>query len=130
MQCALFGESKWEETTLKDPFTGDLVKSFDIKNVKQNFYLWPSKLDGVYWPHTDPHYITFNPSNGYIDFIPTFENPNKDKVKHIKEVLSKDYKKSKSNWSHYDKVAWWGKIHIQEETKRIDKIQHECSAIY
>lgn len=123
-------ESMWKPKPLKDPFTGKEVQAYDIEKVTDNIYLWPSKYDGVFWPYTDPHFLVFNSDHGYINLLPSFERLSDSQKLKLQEKIDAHYKKSDKELSHYEKVLWYGQLHLNEKATLQNLIQHQCLLAY
>jgi len=54
-------------------------------------YQWPSKLDQVFWPETDPGFIWHCPSSGLTAFQPEIEQLSDPEKRRVKAFLATGY---------------------------------------
>jgi hypothetical protein len=63
----------WAKKTVDDPFSDGKCQVAEPMSWGSYIYDYPSKWDGVYWPHTDPSWIWRCEKSGYVAFGDEFE---------------------------------------------------------
>ena len=66
----------WSEQEVDDPFSDAVCTVSSPASYGSYVYHWPSKFDGVYWPHTTMRWVWHCPESGYTSFGDDFEGLN------------------------------------------------------
>src|SRR5687767_5685418 len=107
--AALYGAAAattWGKATVKDPIAGGDCAVSKPLSAGSYIYDWPSKHDGVFWPHTDPAWIWFCPGSGYIAFGDDFDRLAPKDVARIRAHLAKHYTPQSGEPSLEQKLVW------------------------
>jgi len=129
-QSSLLSNDAWFEVEIKDPFSNDTIKAYDVKSFNSSVYNSPSKYDGIFWPFIDEKFLVYNPKNGYINFYPEFQTISKDKKSKVEKYLKAHFKPSSNVLSHLEKIVWWGKVHQIDSESLEKQIAHYCLLAY
>jgi len=95
----------WVPETVQDPISGTACSVHLIASYGSYIYSWPSKYDGVYWPHTDPNDIWFCAKSGYTSFANDFEELTPKETDRIREYLAKHYVQGDGEVSALQRLA-------------------------
>lgn len=74
----------WSQKEVADPFSNAKCKVSAPMSSGSYIYQWPSKLDGVYWPHTTMRWVWHCPKSGYTSFGNDFDQlsgPEHDRIR-------------------------------------------------
>jgi hypothetical protein len=101
----------WARTEVFDPFTKDRVQAAEPRSSGSYIYHWPEKVDQVFWPYTDDHWLWFGPKSGYIAFGGDFEKLEPDEVERLKPWLAANYDRKAPPESRLERLFWAEKVY-------------------
>ena len=93
------------QRTMPDPISEGQCSGLVALSYGSYIYQWPSKLDQVFWPDTDPSFIWFCPSSGLTAFQPEIEQLSEGEKQRVKEFLATGYKAPSGPPSLRDKLV-------------------------
>jgi hypothetical protein len=82
------------EDSLPDPLSGGECTGHVAYGYGPYIYDWPSKLDQVFWPYTDPDFIWHCPDSGLTAFRFDIEGLSQPEVPRVREYLDANYNPS------------------------------------
>lgn len=106
--CGLCGSASaitWVPTQVEDPISGKRCKVSEPASFGSYIYSFPSKYDGVYWPHTDPQWMWFCPDSGYISFGDDFSELEPDEIERVRTYLGDHCRGNRADMSTLEKLV-------------------------
>lgn len=122
--------TKWSETEVVDPISGEIIKVQSIASYGSYVYQWPSKYDVVYWPFTTENYIWFNPGSGYIAFGVDFATLKDEAEARVSAFIKKNYDHQNPPTTHIDKLKWLAQLSKVRGVNEEFYIRHYCLLSY
>lgn len=101
----------WAPYEVTDPITRDLVKAAQPVSSGNYIYHWPEKVDQVFWPYTDDHWLWFSPSSGFIAFGDDFEKLESNEIEGLKTWLATHYDPKAPPESRLQRLLWAEKVY-------------------
>lgn len=101
----------WMSTEVRDPITSKRVKVDTPASSGSYIYAWPEKSDQVFWPHTDPHWLWFNPKSGYIAFGNDFEDLDPARRAKLQAWLEAHFDRDAPPRSRVELLAWAERVY-------------------
>jgi ankyrin repeat protein len=105
----------WGDKEVVDPINGVTITVQEPLSWGSYIYHWPSKYDGVYWPHVDENWIWFSPSSGYTSFGNDFAELDEEEKARVGEYLRENYTQRGTPISTKDRLT------LLEEIYRLRK---------
>ena len=103
LACSIGGTTTSFPTEKPDPLSDGSCYGDQPASYGGYIYGWPSKLDQVFWPHTEPEFIWFCPDSGFTAFLGDLELDPTERERAL-AYLADHYRPSEEGPSLKDKL--------------------------
>lgn len=102
--CGISSAITWVPVQVKDPISAKSCDVMEPASAGSYIYSFPSKYDGVYWPHIDSHWIWFCPDSGYISFGDDFSELKPQEIERVRTYLGSHCRRDRADMSTLEKL--------------------------